>query len=419
MQNREQAMSKAKTMTATRRRFLAGAAAAGLAGFPAIGRAQAPSLKIGMLLPRSGFFAQAGQGCHRGSQIAATVLGDFGYRFELVNVDIESSVDVARTQAERLINDGANVLIGAFDSAATLAIAQVTEQRGVPFVVNIAAAPQVTEQGYRFIFRNFPRSIDLITNGLALIKTLLTATNAHPARAVFIHANDTFGQANRQAMDRLFPAASMPFELVENIAYDPRAQDLASEVARIRAARAELVLVTTRAGDAIKMVREMVRQRFDPMGIVSPGSPGMYDQEFYDSLGRFSEYAISNVPWYNPRSRLGPAFERAFRAAFPADKFEFHAFNAGFTLEAIMVAADAFKRAGSTQPQALATALRATDIAEHLMIGGPIRFDDKGQNNNVGSAAIQNRNLLPAVVLPADAATMPPVFPVPGWQQRG
>src|SRR5215468_2276069 len=189
----------AKRMATTRRRFLAGAA-----GFPAIVQAQAQSLKIGVLLPRSGFFAQAGQGCHRGAQIAPAVLNAMGYRFELVNIDFESSVDVARTQAERLINDGANVLIGAFDSAATLAIAQVTEQRGIPFVVNIAAAPQVTEQGYRFIFRNFPRSIDLITNGLALIKTLLTATNARPERAVFLHANDTFGQANRQAMDRLF-----------------------------------------------------------------------------------------------------------------------------------------------------------------------------------------------------------------------
>jgi branched-chain amino acid transport system substrate-binding protein len=115
---------------------------------------------------------------------------------------------------------------------------------------------------------------------------------------------------------------------------------------------------------------------------------------------------------------MGPAFERAFRAQFPNDKFEYHAFNAGFTLEAVMVAADAFKRANSAAPQALAEALRATNIAEHLMIGGPIKFDDKGQNTAVGSAAIQNRNLTPTVVLPADAATMPPVFPVPGWQQR-
>ena len=407
----------AKFGTIDRRSVLAGAGA--LIASPAIVRAQEKKLKIGVLLPRSGFFAQAGQGCHRGALIAPAVLNELGYRFELVHVDTESSVDIARTQAERLINEGANVLIGAFDSAQSIAIAQVTEQRGVPFVVNVAAAPQLTEQGYRFIFRNFPRSIDLVTNGLALIKTLLTTTNANPQRAVFIHANDTFGQANRGAMDRLFPAANMPFQLVENIAYDPRAQDLNAEVARIRAARADLVLVTTRAGDAIKMIREMVRQRYEPMGIISPGSPGMYDQEFYDSLGRFSDYCISNVPWYNPRARLAQRFERAFRAQFPNDKFEFHAFNAGFTLEAIMVAADAFKRAGSAAPQAMVQALRATDLAEHIMVGGPIKFDEKGQNNNIGSAAVQNRNLNPTVVLPAEAATMPPVFPVPGWQQRG
>ncbi|MBL8836083.1 MAG: ABC transporter substrate-binding protein [Alphaproteobacteria bacterium] len=404
----------------SRRAFLATAGAGALlAGAPAIARAQAPTLKIGVLLPRSGFFAQAGQGCHRGALIAPAVLNEMGYRFELVHVDTESSVDIARTQAERLINEGANVLVGAFDSAQSIAIAQVTEQRGVPYVVNVAAAPQLTEQGYRFIFRNFPRSIDLVTNGLALIKTLLTATNASPQRAVFIHANDTFGQANRGAMDRLFPGANMPFQLVENIAYDPRAQDLNAEVARIRAARADLVLVTTRAGDAIKMIREMVRQRYEPMGIVSPGSPGMYDQEFYDSLGRFSEFCISNVPWYNPRARMAQPFERAFRAQFPNDKFEFHAFNAGFTLEAILIAADAFKRAGSAAPQAMVQALRATDMADHIMVGGPIKFDEKGQNNNIGSACVQNRNLNPTVVLPSEAATMPPVFPMPGWQQRG
>ncbi len=34
------------------------------------------------------------------------------------------------------------------------------------------------------------------------------------------------------------------------------------------------------------------------------------------------------------------------------------------------------------------------------MIGGPIKFDDKGQNNNIGSAVMQNRNRTPTVVLP-------------------
>jgi branched-chain amino acid transport system substrate-binding protein len=47
------------------------------------------------------------------------------------------------------------VLVGPFDSGAATAIAQVAEQRGVPFIINIAAAPPITEQGYKFVFRNF------------------------------------------------------------------------------------------------------------------------------------------------------------------------------------------------------------------------------------------------------------------------
>jgi branched-chain amino acid transport system substrate-binding protein len=52
-------------------------------------------------------------------------------------------------------------------------------------------------------------------------------------------------------------------------------------------------------------------------------------------------------------------------------------------------------------------------------VGGPIEFDAKGQCNTIGSVALQNRNLTPTVVLPKDVAQMQPVFPVPGWSQRG
>ena len=58
------------------------------------------------------------------------------------------------------------MLVGAFDSGQTIAIAQVAEQRGVPLVVNIAAAPQITEQGYKFVVRNFPTAPMLITGAL-------------------------------------------------------------------------------------------------------------------------------------------------------------------------------------------------------------------------------------------------------------
>ncbi len=402
---------------ANRRQVLAGAAATILAA-PAVVRAQAKTLKLAVLLPRSGYLAPAGQSCHRGALVAPKVLADYGHHVELVHVDVESNADVARNQCERVINDGVHAVIGAFDSASTLAMAQVCEQRQVPLVVNIAAAPQLTDQGYKFIARNFPTGGMLVTNGLKLIKDVLDATKASPKTAVFLHANDTFGTAQRQAMDRLFPAAGLPFQLLESIAYDPKTQDLSVEVTKIRALKPDLVLVVTRAADAIKLVRDMVRQRFEPMGIISPGSPGLYDEEFYQALGPLADYPIYNIPWANPKSQMAQTLEAAFKPANPNFRFAVECFNVGFTFEALLVAADGFKRAGTTNGAELMKAIRATNIADHVMIGPAIKFDEKGQNVGIPSAVVQNRNRTPTVVLPATAATMAPVLPMPGWQGR-
>ena len=87
-------------------------------------------------------------------------------KLEIVNYDTETKPDVARTQAEKAIDAGCHMLVGAFNSGQTIAIAQVAEQRGMPLVVNIAAAPQITEQGYKFVVRNFPTAPMLITGAL-------------------------------------------------------------------------------------------------------------------------------------------------------------------------------------------------------------------------------------------------------------
>jgi branched-chain amino acid transport system substrate-binding protein len=402
-----------------RRRLLASATAATtLIAAPPFVRGEPQALKIAVLLPRSGYLAQAGQSCHRGAQVAGRVLADHGYRVELIHIDIESSPEISRTQAEKAINEGAHCLVGAFDSGCTLAIAQVCEQRQLPLCVNIAAAPPITEQGHKFLVRNFPTGGMLVTNGLRLIKDVLDATNLAAKSAVFIHANDTFGAAQRAAMDALFPRAGLPFQLLESIAYDPRAQDLSVEVTKIRALNPDLVLTVTRAADAIKLVRDMVRQRFEPKGIISPGSPGLYDEEFYQALGPLADYPIYNLPWADPKAPMSQALEAAFKPAHPNFRFAVECFNVGFTFEALLVAADGFKRAGTANGPELMRAIRSTDIVSHVLIGPPIRFDEKGQNVGIPSAAVQSRNRTPTVVLPASAATMAPVLPMPGWQQR-
>jgi len=410
----------------TRRDFTRLAGTASLAGAatlaaPAIVRAQTTKLKVGVLLPRSGVLAQLGQSCQRGADIAPEVLKEmYGVDLELMNVDFESNVDQARARAEKLINDGAQVLVGPFDSGAAAAIAQVAEQRRVPFVINVAAAPQITQQGYKYTFRNFPTSVDLITNGLALFRDLFQATRTAPRTCVLMHVNDTFGMANKRAIDAIFPRLDyLPFKIVETISYDPAARDLSVEVAKAKATNADIVMLVCRLNDAILVTREMVKQRWSPQGLISPGSPGMYEEQYYKALGKYSDYAISNVPWYDPKAKLTGIVDKAFSKKFPKDKLMFHALNVGFTFEAMMVVADALKRAKTADGAALADAMRQTNIADRMMLGGPIRFNAQGQNTEIASAAIQNRDGRPAVVLPAKSAEMAPVFPVPEWGKRG
>jgi branched-chain amino acid transport system substrate-binding protein len=341
-----------------------------------------------------------------------------GVEIELMNADTETNVDTARTRAERLIQEGANVLVGPFDSGAAGAIAQVCEQRGVPFVINIAAAPQITEQGYKFTFRNFPTSPELVRNGLGLIRDLFQATNTAPRSAVFMHVNDTFGQANAKAIGAIFPTLNyLPFKIVDTIAYDPAAKDLTVEVSKAKATNADFLLLVCRLNDAIILRREMVKQRWNPMGIIAPGNPGMYEDQFYKSLGKLSEYCISNVPWYDPKSELAKRVEKAFDKQNPKDKMMFHVLNVGYTFEALMIAADAFKRARSSDAKTLTEAIRQTEIRNRMMLGGAIKFNAKGQVEGNASACIQNLNLMPTLVLPATAATAKPVFPVPDYKK--
>ena len=90
-----------------------------------------------------------------------------------------------------------------------------------------------------------------------------------------------------------------------------------------------------------------------------------------------------------------------------------------FTFEALLVAADAFKRAGSTDPKALADAIRTTNITDNASIGAGIQFNAKGQNDKVQDGAIQNRDGKLVTLAPQTAANAKPEWPLKSYQSRG
>jgi branched-chain amino acid transport system substrate-binding protein len=123
---------------------------------------------------------------------------------------------------------------------------------------------------------------------------------------------------------------------------------------------------------------------------------------------------MSCVPWYDPtKPRVRDLVARFEKET--GDRFDL---NVTFAYEAVEIAADAIKRAGSNDPAAIHAALKATNIADHVAFGGPIQFNAKGQNPNIGGVMLQNQGAKPLVVLPEAARQAKPIFPLVPFDRR-
>src|SRR5258708_416245 len=399
----------------TRRTLLAGTASALLAA-PAIVRAQGGPLKVGVLLPRSGAQAGIGQDCFRGVELTNPILKDIGLgELAFMNADTETNVEVARSRAEKLIADGAQLLMGAFDGGKSTGIAQVAEEKGFPLVINLAAPPPITEQGYKFVFRNFPTAPMILGDAFQNQKEIFEAAGKAPASVVFMHVNDTFGTSMAQAIPTVLPKFNMPYTIKETIAYDATARDLSVEIAKAKATGADALLVVSRLNDAILLTREMVKQRWTPMGVLSMG-PGWYEDQYLKTLGKLGDGPLSFVPWYDPNKKLSKALDAALVKKYPEISLNT---NHIYTFEALLVAADAYKRAGSADPKALADAIRATNITDNVSTGPGISFNAKGQNDKLKNAAIQNRGGKLVTVAPKGATNATADWPMSAYDKRG
>ncbi|MFZ5689801.1 MAG: ABC transporter substrate-binding protein [Pseudomonadota bacterium] len=409
---------KSRLPRVSRRTFAAGLGAAGIVAGTApftIGRAQGAPLKVGVLLPRSGFQAGIGQDCQRGVDVAAGLLKDAGLpALQIMNGDTESDVQIARAQAEKLINEGAQLLVGAFDSGQSTAIAQVAEQRGIPFVINIAAAPPITEQGYKFVFRNFPVAGRILMDAFENQKEIFEQTGKTPKTVTLLHVNDTFGTAMQKGMAGVLEKVPMPYKVVETIAYDPKARDLSVEVAKAKGTKSDALLVVSRLNDAILLTRELIKQRWEGMGVLSMG-PGWYEDQYLKTLGKLADGPISFVPWYDPNKKMTKALIAALAKAHPGVNLNT---NQVYTFEALLVAADAYKRAGSADPKALADAIRTTNITDNVSPGPGIQFDAKGQNDKLRNSAIQNRGGKLVTVAPKGATDAKVEWPATPYTKR-
>src|SRR6185436_1531323 len=141
-------MTQKKTIT--RRRVLKGLAAGAAAasfGFPAIVRAQAAKIKIGLMLPYSGAFTLYGESITNAFRMAMQENPKaFGGReIEYVRLDDESEPSKATDNINRLVTrDKVDVVIGTVHSGVVGGMLRITKESGVLHIIPNAGLSQAT-----------------------------------------------------------------------------------------------------------------------------------------------------------------------------------------------------------------------------------------------------------------------------------
>ncbi len=404
------------------------AAGAATVGFPAVLRAQAKTIKIGVVHPVTGPLAEPGQACRLGAQMAADAINaaggiksQGGARLELVLGDTQTKPDVGRAEAERVVNQGAQLLMGSFDSGSTAAMVPVAQQRRIPFLVDIAAADPITanvakavkegQQKVQYVYRNFPTGSTFGRRAVQYFGELFQEAGVSPKRVVLMYCNDLFGQNSARGFQAAHAAAKPSWEIVDVIPWPEPPQDLSTEVSRAKAARPDVISPITRPASAQLLLPEIRKQRIEMMGIVGPGSPGLYEAGQLAVLKEDLDYVLASVPWPNFKNAKTSAVAEEYRKRSGGKTFDT---NSGYSYDGMFVVADVLERAKSTDPDAVAEAMKKTNYTGGLMqYGGPVVFNEIGDNPNAIPTMIQILGQKPVAVWPKEAALQKFVFPRP------
>ena len=404
-----------------RRTFLKYSAAVGattaISGFPTFLRAQAPEIKIASIQPVTGVISDIGISMRRANQLAVDdinarggVKSMGGAKLKLLLADTEAKEEAARSEADRVIREGAVCLIGPFLSGNAMTIATLCEQRRVPFVMDVAVADDVTRRGFKFTFRIFPNTTQFAESMLIYMSQIMKANNLSKIRGVVTNTGDLFGRVHGATFIKVLKEKKFPIEVLGHIEYPLGIQDLSSEVSKIKALKPDILFPVARPGDAKVMTRELYKQRVQLQGIISPGGSGWYEPEFIRDMKALADYVMDNVPWYNPLGKMYKEVNAAFSKKYPGKYIDT---NSGYAYLAVLVVADALERAKSTKPEGMVAALKKTYLKQDLMVGLAVNFDERGDNVNADTAMTQIIGQSVKVVLPDKAAEAKYIYPMP------
>jgi branched-chain amino acid transport system substrate-binding protein len=379
-----------------------------LLGLP--GHAVSQSVRVGVLLPLSGRLAAIGDMEKTAFSMAALAVNDeggiHGHRLDLLFADTAGKPSTARSAAERIISQEAVVaLSGGVSSAVAWEIANLAQQKRIPFLVTTASANRITEKGLDHVFRLAAPAGEQFD---PLISFVRRATDIHSAGILW---DQDMGDFLYRRFLRLFRNLDIRVNMREP--YRSGDTDPMDVILEAMVRNPHLICVISRAKTGAMLIQQARAAGLNPRAFL--GGTTDFATDAFAAAGESAEHVFALTPWVQtaPYPRAG-AFYQAFSKTFGALP-DYHAAQAFAAAEVIV---DALRRSPGLASEEIQQALTTTDM---MTVFGPIRFvayEHKTHQNRATAFLIQWQGGEPQIVWPRNMATAPYVYPLPIWSAQ-
>ena len=390
----------------------------------------ADAVKIGVIYPLTGNAASAGQSAKDAVGMAADIVNTAhpglknlplgptvglpnlgGAMIELDEADHQGNPQVGQQQALRLITqDHVAAMLGTYHSSVALVATAVAERQGVPYLVADSVAANITGRGFKWTFRTTPYAPDF-AKAYAEFLTDLKKSGTRVNNIAVVNENTDYGTSVAASILDAAKAANIP--VVAQIAYSANSSDVNAQVLQLKSANPDAVIFVSYTADIILYFKTMKNFDYLPPIIIGDDA-GFSDPSFIPNVGDLAQGAFNRSAFDIGKPGTNSfIIDQMFKAKYGRDLDD----TSARWMQGFFVLADAINRAGSTEPDKIQAALKATDLKpDQLMIGyNGVKFDDTGQNILASTFLIQLKGKEYVSVWPADRATGKIELPMKGW----
>lgn len=176
----------------------------------------ADTIKIAMAGPVTGPVAQYGDMQFTGGNAAIEMInqagGINGKQLEAVIYDDACDPKQAVAVANKIVNDGAQYVLGHLCSSATQPASDIYEDEGILLITAASTSPEITSRGYELVFRTIGLDSD---QGPTAAKYIVE--HVKPKKVAVIHDKQQYGEGIASSVKAGLEAANIPVVAFEGI----------------------------------------------------------------------------------------------------------------------------------------------------------------------------------------------------------